>query len=300
MKASTFTSSTKVVSTVLFAAIVLACTEDSGVVQTSISQASVEARSRVSALYESRTLDFTGPDSPYSLSEATTDFGEILGSWQSQNVDIASNQLRVRIPANSTSANPAPSGSGNTVKINVPDGSEYEISYKVRFGPNFQWSRGGKVGFGFLIGDGNTGCDKANDGLGASVRLMWYNPTNQKNDSGTDTPYFRPYIYYRDMPNNCGDDFSKQSKMLAKNTWYNIKIRVKSNTNSSANGSVLITVDGVTLFSKNNIRFTTNNNMRKIREISFHTFRGGSDDYWGATSDGLIYYDDVQWQRIAP
>jgi hypothetical protein len=118
MKTSTFTSSTKVVSTVLFAAIVLACTEDSGVVQTPSSQ-SIEARSRASALYESRTLDFTGPDSPYSLSEATTDFGEILGSWQSQNVDIASNQLRVRIPANSTSANPAPSGSGNPTLFGI-------------------------------------------------------------------------------------------------------------------------------------------------------------------------------------
>lgn len=299
MKNAKFISSLKRVSTFLFSTIVLACTEDSGILQTPNTSSGIHSSARASAMYESRAVNFTRPDGPYSKSTATTDFGDIIGTWQSQNVDISNNQLRVRIPANSTSANPASSGSGNTVKIDVPDGTEYEISYKVRFGPNFQWSRGGKVGFGFLIGDGNTGCDKADDGMGASVRLMWYSPTNQKTGTETQNTYFRPYVYYKDMPDDCGDNFSKQSPILAKNTWYNIKIKVKSNTGSNYNGSVLITVNGATLLSKNNIRFTTNTNMRKIREISFHTFRGGSDDYWGSTSDGLIYYDDVTWQRLA-
>jgi hypothetical protein len=129
---------------------------------------------------------------------------------------------------------------------------------------------------------------------------MWYNSTNQKDNTGTDTPYFRPYVYYKDMPSQCGDSFGKQSKALVKNTWYTIKIRVKSNTASNFDGQVFYSVDGVTLLSKNDIRWTTNTSKRLIKLISFHTFRGGSDDYWGSTADGLIYYDDVTWNRIAP
>lgn len=297
MKNQQFLVSSKRISIILFTTIAIACTKEFAPLQVADNAIDKQANSR--ALYESRSVDFTRPDGAYSLTNASTDLGDIIGTWQSQNVDIFSNQARVRIPANSISANPAPTGSGNIVQIDVPDGSEYEITYKVRFGPNFQWSRGGKVGFGFLIGDGNTGCDKADDGNGGSIRLMWYNQTNQKDGTGTDNPYFRPYVYYKDMPQQCGDSFGKQSKILAKNTWYTIKIRVKSNTGSNYDGSVFYSVDGVTLLSMNNIRWTTNTSKRLIRQISFHTFRGGSQDYWGSTTDGLIYYDDVNWQRLA-
>lgn len=258
-----------------------------------------EDATQVRATYASRTANFTHSDGTYSLSTASADLGDISGNWQSQNVDINSNQVRVRIPANSISSAPASNGSGNTVQIDVPDGSEYELTFKVRFGPNFQWSRGGKTGFGFLLGDENTGCNKADDGNGGSARLMWYNATNQKDNSGSDNPYFRPYVYYKDMPETCGDNFGKQSVTLAKNTWYTIKIRVKSNTGSNFDGQVFYSVNGTTLLSKNDIRWTTNTAKRLIRHISFHTFRGGSQDYWASTSDGLIYYDDLTWTRLA-
>lgn len=258
-----------------------------------------EDATEVRALYASRSASFTYADGAYSRTTAQNDLGDIIGGWQSQNVDIFSNQLRIKIPANSISSQPAPSGSGNIVQIDVPDGSEYEVTFRIRFGPNFQWSRGGKAGFGFLIGDGNTGCNKADAGNGGSARLMWYNATNQKDDTGTDNAYFRPYVYYKDMPSNCGDPFGKQSVKLSKNTWYTVKIRVKSNTGSNFDGQVFYSVDGATLLSKNDIRWTTNTSKRLIREITFHTFRGGSDPYWGSTSDGYIYYDDLSWNRIA-
>jgi len=251
------------------------------------------------AIYASRTANFTYSDGSYSLSTAQSDLGNISGNWQTNNVSIYSNQVRVRIPANSISSQPAGDGSGNTVQIDVSDGSEYELTFRLRFGPNFQWSRGGKTGFGFLIGDANTGCNKADDGNGGSARLMWYNPTNQKDDTGSDSPFLRPYIYYKDMPTDCGDSFGKKSVTLSKNTWYTIRIRVKSNTGSSYNGSVFYSVDGVTLLSKNDIRWTTNTAKRLIKAVSFHTFRGGSDPYWGSTSDGFIYYDDLTYNRLA-
>ena len=241
------------------------------------------------AINSSKSTGFTHSDGTYSLSEAVADMGDIVGTWQ--NTEIYSNQARVRIPANSLS-------NGNIVRIDVSDGTEYELTFKVRFGPTFYWSRGGKLGFGFHIGNGFTGCNKADDGTGGTARIMWYNPNGTKTSSSSDAPYFRPYVYYKDMPEDCGNNFGKQSQTLNKNQWYTIKIRVKSNSGTSTNGSVFYSVDGSTLLSQS-IRWTTSDTNRKIKYITFHTFRGGSQDYWESSSDGLVYYDYLSYTRIA-
>jgi len=249
----------------------------------------VDDDASTSAIYSSRSANFTRSDGTYTKTQAVADMGNINGTWK--NADIFSNQLRIRIPANSLS-------NGNITRIDVSDGTEYELTFRVRFGPNFYWSRGGKLGFGFHIGNGFTGCNKADNGTGGTARLMWYNPNGTNTNSSGDAPYFRPYVYYKDMPSTCGNNFGKQSKTLAKNTWYTVKIRVKSNSGSSTNGSILYQIDGVTLLSQS-IRWTTNDTYRKIKEITFHTFRGGSDTYWQANTDGLIYYDDLSYTRIS-
>jgi hypothetical protein len=247
-----------------------------------------------------RTITFNRPDGSYSSSDAAADFGvPVQGTWQSQNVSVYQNSLRVRIPANSIAAASAGSeGSGNIVRFDVPDDTAYEISYRIKFDVDFLWSRGGKLGFGFLLGEGNTGCDKADDGNGGSVRIMWYNSKNDKTNTGTDAPFIKPYIYYKDMPDNCGDDFNAKSLTLQRNQWYNITIGVKSNTDANFNGTFYIKVDDAVMLQKDNIRFTTNTANRIIKSISFATFRGGSQDYWAATKDGFIYYDDVKWRKL--
>lgn len=239
---------------------------------------------------ESKTVNFNRPNGPYTKDMAIADFGvPVEMNWQ--NTDIVDNQARVRIPANTLSQ-------GNIVNIDVADGTEYELSFKVKFGPGFDWSRGGKVGFGFHIGNGYTGCNKADNGLGGTARLMWYNPAGTKTNFVTSGTYFRPYLYYKDMPENCGDNFGKQSKQLAAGTWYNIKIKVKSNTASNKDGWVSYEVDGENLLTQS-LRWTTNDAYRKIRYITFHNFRGGSDTYWQSATDSYIYFDDLVFRRIA-
>ena len=239
---------------------------------------------------DSKTINFNRTDGTYTKAMAAGDFGvPIEMTWQ--NTDIISNQARVRIPANTLSQ-------GNIVNIDVADGTEYELSFKVKFGNGFDWSRGGKLGFGFHIGNGYTGCNKADNGLGGSARLMWYNATGSKTNKVTSGSYFRPYVYYKDMPETCGNSFGKQSKELTIDTWYTIKIKVKSNTGSNTDGSVVYEVDGENLLTQA-IRWTTNDAYRKIKYITFHTFRGGSQEYWQATTDGNIFYDDVVIKRIA-
>jgi hypothetical protein len=274
----------------LLPALLLSCKKDANVEQPIVDE---DAPKAVNTIYSSRSTGFTHADGSYSATTAQADMGEFTspGSWKANQADIYSNQARIRIPANTLS-------NGNIVNIDVSDGTEYELTFRVRFGPTFDWSRGGKTGFGFHIGNGFTGCNKADDGTGGTARLMWYNPNGTKTDNSNDAPYFRPYVYYKDMPENCGNNFGKKSSTLAKNTWYTVKIRVKSNSGTSTNGSVFYSIDGVTLLSQS-IRWTTDDNYRKIKNITFHTFRGGSEEYWQSSSDGLIYYDDLSYTRIA-
>ncbi|AWO00578.1 hypothetical protein DLD77_02100 [Chitinophaga alhagiae] len=224
--------------------------------------------------------------SAYTQAQAEGDFGNING-WNSSRSMISNGNLRITLLKN------ALSGAGGVIaRTDISDGSEYELSYTVRFHSAFDWSRGGKLGFGFLIGDGNTGGDPGWDGNGGSMRLMWYNNGSRV--------YFHPYIYYRDQPGQYGDNFGKSypsSGSLNKGQTYTVQMYVKSNTGTSTNGRAKIVIDGVTVLDTP-IRWTTNDSKRLIRNLSFHTFRGGSQTYWQSSTDGYIYYDNLVVSKI--
>jgi hypothetical protein len=59
-----------------------------------------EDATAVRAIYASWSANFTYSEGSYSLSSAQSDLGDISGNWQTNNVSIYSNQMRVRIPAN--------------------------------------------------------------------------------------------------------------------------------------------------------------------------------------------------------
>jgi hypothetical protein len=61
---------------------------------------------------------------------------------------------------------------------------------------------------------------------------------------------------------------------------------------------VQIVIDG-TVVLDTNIRWTTNDANRLIRQMSFHTFRGGSESYWESATDGYIYYDNLSVHKIS-
>ncbi|KHJ37441.1 hypothetical protein PBAC_24030 [Pedobacter glucosidilyticus] len=240
------------------------------------------------AIYSTRTVNWNNlSDGTYTNTEAVADFGNVTG-WNEARAYISSGTARVKLEPN------ALSGAGGMISnIDISDGSEYELQYDVKFHSQFDWSRGGKVGFGFKIGEGNTGCDKADDGNGGSARMMWYTDNNG-------VTRLKPYIYYKDMPGTCGYDFGKAypaSGSIQKGTWYTIKIYVKSNTGTSTNGRIRVTVEGETILD-NAIRWTTNDAKRLINTMAFTSFRGGSDSYWESSTVGYIYYDNLSWTKI--
>ncbi len=224
----------------------------------------------------------------YTANNGATDFGNVTG-WVDSRGMISNGNLRITLLKN------ALSGAGGVVaNIDISDGTAYEVDYDVRFHSQFDWSRGGKLGFGFSIGDGNTGGDPGWDGNGGTARLMWY-----QTDAGR--VFFQPYVYFKDQSGQYGETFGKSypsSGSLNKGQTYHVHLYVKSNTGSNTNGHVQYVIDGTVVLDQD-IRWTTNDSKRLIKGLTFHTFRGGSQTYWQSSTDGYIYYDNLKVHRIS-
>jgi hypothetical protein len=227
-------------------------------------------------------------DGMYPDTDALLDFGNASG-WVNSRAWISNGSLRVRLSPKTLSA-----AGGIISNIEIADGSAYELDYDLRFHSLFDWSRGGKLGFGFLIGDGNTGGNPAWDGNGGSIRLIWYQTTAGR-------VYFQPYLYYKDQPGQDGNNFGltyPATGSLSRGKWYHVHLYVKSNTGSNTNGRALLAINGTVLLDMP-IRWTTNDSKRLIRSLSFHTFRGGSTPDYESATLGYIYYDNLKLHKIS-
>lgn len=242
----------------------------------------------VQAIRDTFNVDFNRwAAGPYSRSEAAEDFGNVSGMNEARSM-ISGGRFRATLEPGLLSG-----AGGNLWSVDVTDGTEYEMRYTINFHSQFDWSRGGKVGWGFSVGDGASGCVKAN-GNGGSLRLMWYT-----NDSGR--TYFQPYLYHAGMPSNCGDTFGKtypSSGSIQRQTNYAVTMRIKSNTGTSPNGRAVVMINGTTVLDTP-VQWTSNDVKRQIRNVWSHSFRGGSQDYWTSDTVGYIYYDDFSIRRIA-
>jgi hypothetical protein len=192
------------------------------------------------AIYSQRSVNWDNrATGTYTTSAASSDFGNISG-WNESRCYISNGTCRITLLKN------ALSGAGGVIaSADITDGAAYELDFDVRFHSQFDWSTGGKIGFGFSIGEGNTGGDAAWDGNGGSLRMMWYNTGSRV--------FFQPYVYHRDQPGQYGNTFGKSypsSGSLNKGQWYRVHMYAKSNTGTSTNGHVQIRVDNNTLVVK--------------------------------------------------
>jgi len=276
---------------VLLGVMIVSCSKEAATQKLSGAGAAAAAGDvQASAIYSTWSAnwdDYTHGQT-YTRSMAESDFGNV-SSWVNSRAMISNDDLRITLLKN------ALSGAGGVIaNIDVSDGSAYEMDYDIRFHSQFDWSRGGKVGFGFSVGDGNTGGDPGWDGNGGSLRLMWY-----RTDAGR--VFFQPYIYYRDQPGKYGDTFGKSypaTGSINRGQTYHVHMYIKSNTGSNTNGHVQIVIDGTVVLDRD-IRWTTNDSKRLIRNVTFHTFRGGSQSYWESSTDGYIYYDNLWVHKIS-
>jgi hypothetical protein len=263
---------------------------------------SAQNKLTIAAVNSTWTVDWNSKanGATYTSSQANGDFGNVSG-WNDSRA-YTTNGKDGTVGSRVTLLPGQLSGAGGLVANSVIQaGAAYEMDYDVKFHSQFNWSRGGKVGFGFGIGEHNTGGDAAWDGNGGTLRLMWYSP-----DSNPGRVYFQPYLYYKDMNggpssgNNFGDTFGKTyptTGALVKGQWYHVHLYIKSNTGSNTDGHVQIVIDGHIILDQN-IRWTTNDSKRMIDQLTFHTFRGGSQSYWTANTTDYIYYDNLKVHRI--
>ncbi|CAF1501673.1 unnamed protein product [Adineta ricciae] len=237
----------------------------------------------------SKSLDWNKyDDREYSDNFARSDFGSITG-WKNDRAKISNKSLRITLKKQSLSDK-----CGIVSNTMITSGTEYQLEFSVKFHSEFDWSRGGKVGFGLGMGEHNTGCRVPTKGEGATLRLMWYQNDQKR-------VYFIPYLYYYKMPGNCGDNFGKsypKTGSLERGKWYQIQMYMKSNAGENKNGHVTIKVNNEILIDQK-ICWTKQENKRFIDNLSFHTFRGGSNvTIWGSNTDGYIYYDNLSVKQI--
>lgn len=224
---------------------------------------------------------------PYTLNMAKADFYPSVLSWKTNQSDIVDKTLRIKIPAGSVSG-------GFYPKFDITDGTSYEVIFDIKFADNFDWRDGGKLGVGFGIGNVVAGGNKP-EGNGGSARIMW-------NKSGSNI-IFKPYLYYTGMPTTYGTNvvnsayFPKDGTSLKDDTWYTIKMRVKSNTNFQANGSIQVKINNQEILSSNTINWGDNTNGKTngwIKQLMFETFRGGQGPQWESAVDSYIFYDNIK------
>jgi hypothetical protein len=199
------------------------------------------------------------PDQLYGYQQAQADFKSCVyyNSFRSM---IKDSVLQVTLAKNVVGVN-----GGTLSKFKLPAADQYELSFDLKFDQSFYFGAGGKIGFGFLVGEGYTG--GVTGAAGGSVRLMW------------EGSFLKPYIYHPKQTGTWGEDFGKKIPVAA-GQWYNIKMKVSST-------SVRIEVNGVVLLSAS-ISFNA-----PITYLCFENFRGGSEDYWKSPQEDSFYFDNI-------
>jgi hypothetical protein len=186
--------------------------------------------------------------------------------------------LRVHYPEGQA----GPAESGILFLVGLPPASEYYLSYRVRFDPNFDFRNGGK-----LPGLSSAGCRFSGgriptEGEGWSARLWW-------------GPEGRPavYLYYAGMKGPWGDVLYLQTSPLRKNDWITLIQRVRLNEYDEPNGVLQVWVDGSLALERHDVKYRSGN-QGDVEALCFSTFHGGSDpETYGPRTTGTAFFDDI-------
>ena len=149
-----------------------------------------------------------------------------------------------------------------------------------------------KVGFGF--GSVNYVSGSTVDPSGFSFRMIGRNGN------------WKGYSYASDRPGAgltvgsgvFGEDVNNGTVVpITPGSPQTIVMTLCLNTGSNANGSILVTVDGVQLHEDNAVRWlTSNHNMRDCR---FQAFFGGGDSSWSPGSSQRLEYSNVSYEILS-
>ena len=186
--------------------------------------------------------------------------------------------IRVLYPRGGVSSQP----SGAQWKMNLATRfDELYCAYVVRFAPDFDFVKGGKLP-GLVGGAANTGGHKPDGRDGWSARMMW-------RTAGAAVQY----VYHVDQPTEYGEDFSWNiggQRVFRPGVWHRVEHRVVINTPGRRDGIVQGWFDGQLALDRRTIRFRDVDSFA-IDAFYFSTFFGGDDPTWAPAKDERVDFD---------
>lgn len=191
------------------------------------------------------------------------------------------NTLEVIFPAKMI----GPDKSGYNFEAELPPGTIKTISYEVKFSPDFDFVKGGKLP-GLCGGNVASGGERAN-GKGFSARVMW------KEDGRVIS-----YVYHMNQKENYGDVFVWVDPFsvplyFLKDTWQKVKMVVKLNDVGKSNGMIQGYLNKELVFEEKDFMFR-NNERIQVDKLCFNTFFGGDNKTWAPQKKMKLWIKNLE------
>lgn len=200
-------------------------------------------------------------------------------------------------------------------KLDFGQGYEaVELEYRLKFGPDFDFVRGGKLP-GLIGGIGNVGGNKPNGTDGFSARMMWRtngSAGSPLSSTETDKANIVQYVYHPDQPDQPGppvttfgdnlrwdDGPAGDWKEFESGQWYRLRHRVVMNTPGQNDGVIQAWLDGELVLNVTDLRFRDVAGLQ-IDQMYFSTFFGGGSDVWATSKEEVAYFDDFRITAVSP
>jgi hypothetical protein len=223
------------------------------------------------------------------------DFREILAKgsavsnvWGRENMQLVGDPrgadaawLSVRYPQGSVNpgAEDTPVG-GAGFRFALRRGTnEACLTYRVRFPPDFEFAKGGKLP-GLYGGDAPRGCTAPDNRKGFSARLMW------RADGAGEL-----YLYHPGQTASCGESIDRGAWTFARGVWTVIAEQVVMNSPGQSNGTVRVWIDGQMKIEARNLLLRDTADVA-VGGLLFSTFFGGSDSSWASPKDQSAEFKD--------
>jgi hypothetical protein len=235
------------------------------------------------------TLKFEDFESGQARRASNTSFADQVGRSDDASIVNAGGKAgkvyRLKLEAGTIHGNPS-GNHGVVAMVSLPRQVDNAcIRYRVRFGKNFDWSKGGKLPGLSGVAPGVSPTTPAGGGnpgdKGWSGRLMW--------GSGGS---ISSYMYYPEQPYTYGQGFN-WSRKVSDGRWHSLRQCYVMNTVGKENGVLRAWLDGAQVLNRTDFVYRRKNSVH-ISHMMWSIFRGGATMDWAGRRDSHIDFDRVR------